>query len=897
MRIERWLHTLPLRFRSLFRRKDVEQELDDEIRDHIERQTAANVADGMSASAARTAALSEFGGIERRKEEVRETRGVSLFEHVVQDLNYALRGLRRSPGFAAAVVVTLALGIGANATLFGVIDRLLLRPPDYVREPDRVVRFYTFGKSSFRKEWFSNSLGDYAGFAAIRDRATSFEHVAGFLTRKVTLGRGAEAAQLQGTLVSANFFPLLGVRPVLGRFFADDEDRETASPTLVLSEEVWRTRFGGDSTVLGRLVKVQGTQYAVVGVAPRGFTGTELTRTDLWLPMHVAARDVLRGSQWQEEGGYWMEFVARLKPGATNARANAEASALLRQSRGAHLDIGDSLRVEVGSVIRARGPNPEPEVRTAKWLAAMSLVVLLIACANVANLLLARAVERRREIAVRVALGIGRGRLVAQLLGEGVLLAALGGLAALVVAYWSSVALRSFLLPNIVWTGWPVDTRTLGITASAALLTGLLTGLVPALQASHPDLVAGLKAGERSSGSRTHKTTRVSLLVAQAALSVVLLIGAGLFVRSLHNVQSLDLGVRADSVMIVSVDLKGIGYTRPQVAAFFEQAAERVQGLPIAERVSLASAYSFGGSVGSGVTIPGHDSLPALPSGGPYEFDVSPGYFSTLGTRVLRGREFSAVDGARGEPVVIVNQTMADLYWPGHDPVGACVKIDGHGDACARIVGVVANARRYSLNEERQLMFYAPLAQSDSTFAGSWRALLFRPRGDPLAAARAVREALQSLAANLPYVSVTPMSEALSPQVRPWRLGAVLFSVFGILALAVAALGLFSVVSFGVEQRRGELGIRMALGAEQGDVLRLVLREGALYAICGVAVGSLVSFALSPLAIPLLFGVSPRDPTVYGAVAGMLLLVALVASALPALRTTHVDPASVLRAE
>ena len=818
-----------------------------------------------------------------------------------RDVDHALRGLRRRPAFTVVAILTLALGVGANATMFGVVDRLLLRPPDHVRDPERVVRFYTTGRSALSRESHTTSLGDYAGFAAVRERGRSFERVAGFLAHDVTLSRGPQAQLVKGSLVTASLFPLLGVRPAFGRFFSEDEDRASAAPVVVLGHEIWRAHFGSDSAVIGRVIFVQGSPYTVVGVAPPGFTGVELGGTDVWLPLHVAAPSVLgmEGTSWQQMYGFWMEFVARLRPGVMPQAADAEATVLFRQSRPEHMlrQPGEEVSVRLGPLIRGRGPTPLAEVRTAKWLAAMSVVVLLVACANVANLLLARAVDRRREVAVRLALGASRGRLVKQLLTESVLLAALGGAAALAVAYWGASALRAVLLPDVDWTTPPVDPRVFAATAVVALGAGLLTGLVPALQASRPDLTAALKLGERSSGSAVHSAARVALLVVQAALSVMLLIGAGLFVRSLRNAQTTDLDMDAERALVAHLDLRGVGYTPPQVAAFYDRAADAVRGLPDVERVSLAASYPFGRGYGGWFEIPGRDSLPTLPSGGPYEYDVSPGYFATLGTPLLRGRDFTDADRAGAPPVVIVNETLARLYWPGSDAVGQCVLLSGPKDQCAQVVGVVANGRRFHIREDPQLMYYVPLAQSAGRHAGASRALVVRPRGDPLAAAQSVRSAIQGLAADLPFVQVSTFAQLVEPQLRPWRLGAAVFSAFGALALVVAAIGLYGVISFGVAQRRGEFGVRMALGATAADLLRMVLGEGVRYAAVGVALGLVASLASASLIASFLYEVSPRDGATYGAVALLLLAVAVVASVVPAWRVTRVDPASVLRAE
>jgi predicted permease len=820
-------------------------------------------------------------------------------DSLADDIRYALRGLRRRPVLSAAAILTLALGIGANATMFGVVDRLLVREPEHVRDPERVVRFYTVARSSFGAKAFTTSLGDYAGFAAMRDHGRAFERVAAYMSREMTLGRGVGARPVNATLVSANFFPLLGVAPALGRFFADDEDRNGAAPVAVLSASFWGTRFGSDSTILGQPIVVHGTPYTVVGVTPRGFTGVELGVSDVWLPLHVAAPSTFGSgeSDLQRIGGYWLQFFARLREGATREAASEEATALLRQSRMEGISTGTDLRIMLGPIIKERGPEASDDVRTAKWVAGMSLVVLLIACANVGNMLLARAIERRREIAVRVALGVTRGRLVALVMTEAILLALLGGLGAVMLSLWTTDLLRATLLPDVTWTTPPLDPRIVAVTLAITLATGLVAGIVPALRVSHTDLMTSLKIGERSEGSAGHTVVRRCLLVLQGALCVVLLVGAGLFVRSVDNLRRVNIGLDPDRAIVADVDLESAGYEPANVAAFFDRAAEAVSRLPSVERASIAAAYPFGSASGSSIEIPGRDSLPRLPSGGPYEYVVSPGFFATLGTRLLRGRDFTASDRAGAPNVIIINETMARTYWPGADPLGACVRLSD-GKSCTEVIGIVENLRRFdATREEPSLLFYTPLAQSEGRWAGRGRALVVRARGAAATTARDVRSAIQGVAPNLPFVDVGTFREVIEPQLRPWRLGAALFSTFGGLALLVGAIGLYGVINFGVLQRRAELAIRAAVGARPAAIVRSVIGEGALYMAIAVALGLTTSIALGRLLGSLLFEVSPHDIAVYSGVTVVTMTVAVLASSIPAWRAARVDPAEVLRAE
>jgi predicted permease len=822
-----------------------------------------------------------------------------MLASVLDDARYALRGFRRRPVLAASAVLTLTLGIGANATMAGVIDRLLVRPPDHVRDPDRVLRFYTTVRSTSSASSFTTALGDYAGFAAMRDHGSFFDHVAAYMTRDMTLDRGATALPVTASLVTGNFFRLLGAPTAIGRYFADDEDRAAAQPVAVLSHALWRSRFAGDPTILGRTILVHGSQYTVVGVAPARFTGVELDRTDVWLPLHVAAPSafVEHGTNLEKIGGFWLQFIARLRADATAEAASAEATALLRQSRGAEMSSSADLTALLGPVIKERGPAPSDLARTAKWAAGMSLIVLLIACANVANLLLARALERRREIAVRLALGSARRRLVMLLVPEALLLAIAGGTGAIVMSLWTTDALRATLLPDTTWTASPLEPRLLVATAMIALIAGIAAGLPPALRASRADLMSALKLGERSTGFASHHLARRTLLVLQGTLSVMLLVGAGMFVRSVDNFRETDLGLDAEKVLIVELDLENAGFARHDIAAFFDRAAEAVSRLPVVERASVAAANPFGTAYGGALSIPGRDSLPQLPSGGPYEYDVSPGYFATLGTRILRGRDFSASDRAGTAPVIIINETLARTYWPDENALGRCAVVHGSGKACAEIVGIVENVRRSHVREEPQLLFYAPLAQSAENFASSSRSLVLRARGDARVTVREARAAIQALAPDLPFVDVRSISDIIEPQLRPWRLGAVLFSTFGVLALLVGAIGLYGVINFGVLQRRTELAIRMALGARSATIMRMVLQEGILYMAIAVSIGLASSLALGKVLASLMYDVSPHDITVYFGVAFLAMTVAILASSIPAWRATRVDPATVLRAE
>lgn len=825
-----------------------------------------------------------------------------------QDLRYALRTLLRTPTLTVAAIVCLGLGIGANATTFGVVDRLFFQMPDHIQEPDRVVRVYVRRTSpSFGP--YTAGVGSYVRYLDLRDGVRGLEAIAAYHGVTTSLGRGVEAERISGVIVTASFFPLLGVQPALGRFFVADEDRVGAGQRLaVLGFEFWQRRFGGNAAVLGSVLQLGKNPYTVIGVAPRGFTGIGLEPADVWLPMSAADPDLGNWDLVRCTQCFWLDVVARLRPGVATAQVESEATVVFRRPNADRPRDDSSAVVLLGPVQAARGPTASASNKLALWLAVVSGIVLLIASANVANLLLARALQRRREIGVRLALGAGRGRLVRQLLTESLVLAGLGSAAALLLLLWAGPVLRAYLLPDNA-VGSTLESRTLAFTATVTLFTGLLAGLAPALHASVPDLTAALKAGEREA-ALGRSVTRHGLLVAQVALTLVLLTGAGLFIASLHSVRSLRLGLDPDRVLTTSVNLDQLGYERPAIDALYEQMRQRVLGLPGVTAASLAIGDPFGWSFAGNLRIPGRDSLPRTSMGGPYISAVTPEYFATLGTVVRRGRAFSTADVSGPQPVAVVNETMARLVWPREDPLGKCMLIGEHrargaGTAarqpapppCTTVVGVVEDSRRNAVLEDATMQYFIPLAQAERILWRSVTALLVRTAGPADDMVEPVRQTLQETSAELPYVNVRSVAARLEPELRPWRLGSLLFSMFGVLALALAAAGLYGVLAYTVTRRTHELGVRIALGAEASHVVRLVVGQGVRVAGLGVAIGAVVALLAGRAVASLLYGVSPHDPAVLGGAGFVLLAVAAVASYLPARRASRVDPMVALRTE
>ena len=894
---------MPARVRRLFRldlgRRRVEEETDAELRFHLEQRVQALIEAGRSPDDARAEALARFGPYAesraqlleaaRRREETLTM--LDRFDGFRQDVAYVARQLRRAPGFTLAVVLTFAFGIGANATMFAVIDQVLLRPPAHVVDPGRMMAVVAgiVGRD------FGQNTSNYPVYKAIRDHSQGWAFVAAEAKVDVPLGRGEGARSIGGLLVSANYFSMLGLRPAIGRFFREDEDAEPmGAPVAVLSHGFWQRQFAGSSRAIGSTLLLGDRQFTVIGIAPPRFTGLELAAPDVWIPITSGGALQPMGRTWAtNSGGTWLRIFARIRPDVPPERAAADAMRVAREAAPNAFFTGPKWQFRAVPIIAQRATEQGAGGRVMTLLGAMSLVVLLIACANVANLLLARALRRRREIAVRLALGVARGRLLALLLTESVLLALLGGAAALLVAYWGGTAVRRLLLDDLALDAPLVDGRVLAFTAVIALVVGLLTGLMPALQASGPSLASALKEGNREGGQRSR--ARRVLLVAQAALCFVLLAGAGVFVRSLTRLAAMPLGVDVDRVLIGSMDLQSVGRPQSDVDAIFTRALERVQAIPGVAHAAVAATVPFGWSFGAELAVPGPDSVRHTSS---MLNVISPDYFKTLGSRLLIGRDFQASDGAGASRVVIINQMLAANLWGRTSPIGRCIRLGSDTSPCAEVVGVVENVRRQSLFEDSTGFVYLPLGQARQRL--SRRQLIVRPAGNsPTRMIEPVRTAMQTAAPQLPYADVHLVADEpiVRQELRPTRLGASMFGVFGLLALALAALGIYAVVSYDVGQRTREMGVRLALGARELDVAGLVMRDGVRVIAFGAAIGIGAVLLGGKFVAPLLYQISPRDPLVIVAVATTLIGVAMTACLIPAWRAMRVDAAVALRSE
>lgn len=917
--------------RRLFRLPDTAErarrDVDDEIAWHLEQVTSELEATGLSREDARRRAEQQFGDVEGHRRalhaagsgHVTRQRSRDVLVELASDIRYAIRGLRRDPVFAIGAIVTLALGLAANATMFGVVDRLLLRPPPHVRDSKDLSLVY-FRSPRGSSTWWTQSGTSYPAFATLRDSSGMAARAAAWWITEGSLDRGTAASKVRVGLATGDFFSILGTRPALGRWFGPAEDTPaTTELPAVISHALWQGRFAGDPSIAGRTLRVDQRTYTIVGVAPAGFNGPVLRPVDLWVPMRAVARDYLGAEFETSQNFYWLKVIVERKPGLSLADAETRATRSHQlAARAAHK--GDSIaQVVLGSVVPARGAGVgraargvteqgqaglTAEAQVAAWLAGVAAIVLLVVCANLANLLLSRASRRRRETAVRLAMGVRRSRLVRQFLAETCLLAVAGGAAGLAFTWWGGALMRRTLLSQLAWDGATVDGRVLLFTLGACVVAVLVSGVAPALVASGQDLAASLRGSTQGGGHRRTRLQR-TLLVAQAALSVVLLTGAGLFVRSLRNVADLHLGYDAGRVLVANVDLSGSTIFAgaqddrardAEVNRFWREAEQEVRRLPGVASAAVAVTTPFASSWATEFHLPGRDSLPELGGDGPYVNAVGPDYLETMGTRLVRGRGFTAADARSAELVGIVNEVMAARLWPGESALGRCMKVGADTAPCTTVIGVMENAFRDNLRESETPQ-YLVLLDQPTWHETSMRSLFVRVTGDPARTTALVRERLQGLRPDLPYADVTTLSAIIEPEMQSWRLGAAMFGLFGAVALLVAAVGLYAVVAYDVSQRQHELGVRAALGARPRHLLGLVVRDGVMHAVVGVVAGILVAWGVGPLAGDMLFRVPPRDAGTYAVVAGVLLLAAIVASALPGRQASRVAPADVLRAD
>jgi predicted permease len=915
--------TLPSAVRRLFRlpasRSRLMREADEEMQFHLNMWMAEFRARGMSSADAEAAAHRRFGDESEYREysarratwKTRWQTAANWVEDVGQDVAYAWRGLRRSPGFTAAVVLVFALGLGANAALFSLLDRIFLSAPAGVDAPQEIRRlYYIQPQSPFRAFEPANGVlepMDYPEYAAIRDAAKSKVQFAAYWQPDSVDARIDNAVvAAMPSYVTQSYFRALRVRPSLGRFFTADEDRvDIVSPAAVISDALWHRAFAGESAVLGKQIRIADRTYSVVGVAPRGFTGIDLDRADLWLPLGALPPPPFWGSRpWYLGGFHVLRVIARVPSSTAEQRMTAIATVAYRHEQQSTGFRDTTSTVITGPIIAALGPSDrKQEVSISLRLAGVSLILLLIAVGNVANLLLLRGMRRRREIAIRRALGVSTARLCRLLITESLLLSTLGAAAALILGAWASTALRALLLPETHWSNDSHFAHVIAFTATVSIVVGTLAGMAPAFHASGLDVTSALKAGVRS-GLHRRVFTRSVLTMGQVALSVVLLVGAGLFVRSLRNVRAIDLGFDSDGLVTIHAGYRDLASSRAMGPAF-ESIAMEMSRVPGVRRIAMASGAPMQGSRSTRFFLPGRDSVPTIDGIPPLADLVSPEYFSTVGLRLVAGRRFESTDRAGMPPVAVVGRTMASVVWPGENPIGKCILTFTRTAPCTSVVGVVDDIHTDGVIEPRPFMhLYLPFAQNvqlDSLRFGArgiGRVILVRTRPGTEAAVK--KFALRVARERLPGVDVlraNDMAQVLAPKLRPWRLGATLFSILGVLAAVVAAVGMYSVIAYAVSQRAHEMSIRMALGARAQDILTLVAREGLRVIIVSIAIGIGAAVPLGRLVASLLYGVSTRDPVVLTGAAVLLGLMGLAAILTPALRAARSDPATALRAE
>lgn len=903
-----WLRVLAAKFRGTFHPDSVERDLGDELHTHLDMLAEEYVRRGMNAGEARRQAALRLGNDSRIHEEIRRQAGLPFLELLVQDLRFGLRMLRKSPGFAAIAVVTLALGIGANTAIFSVVNGVLLRPLPY-EDPGRLINLFNTAPSR-GLDYFGASPPD---FRTLRENNRTLAGVSALSTNSFNLTGTGQPERLRAAAVSVEYFKTLGVKPVIGRDFLSQEERWGSHRVVIVSDGFWRSHLGADSAIQGKTLRLDGEAYDVVGVMPRSFYTAEAPQ--FWVPMAFKPKD-----SFDSHNNYFLTMIGRLKPGVTPQQANVDLNSIMAsiakqfpENKGIGVDLQRLSDAWLGDV----------RLPLVVLLCAVSFV-LLIACVNLANLMLARSAARQKEIAIRSALGAGRWRLLRQFITESILLGLLGGALGLALAYFclNLLPLAKDLLPRmqqIQLDGW-----VLLFTFAVSVFTGLLFGLMPALDSSRARrLNETLKEGGRTSAVGPHAGARSGLVVAEVALSLVLLIASGLALKSFFRLMHVDTGFDPGHVLSFTVSLpESYGllnadptYTGapPRVAAFFDEALSRIEQLPGVRAAGAISALPLHGENWTKFFVPLDRPLPTSMDKVPtaqYRA-VSGHYFSAIGIRLLKGRLLNDHDQANTPLSVVINETMAKRFWPDGDPIGQTVLLTppeslippgeipaGFHPPRFTVVGLVADAHYGSLDKAPEPLVYASALQNDYSASPFFTV---RTDGDPMTLVNSIRGEMAQIDRDLPISHIMTMDEVMSQSVAQPRLEAILLAMFGALAMVLAAVGIYGVMSYTVTQRTSEIGIRMALGASRSAVLRMVIGQGVRLAAIGLAIGLTGGLVLAILAkrllAKLLFGVSTTDPATFILVAGLLALVALLACYVPARRATRVDPMVALRYE
>jgi len=877
------------RLAALFRRH-LEDDLDDELRSHLEMSIELNLRKGMPPAAARREALRSFGGLEQTKELYRDQRGLPMIETALQDLRFGLRMLRRSPGFSALVILCLTLGIGANAAVFSWIEGILFRPYPAVTHQEQLLAL----AGTARGESGHTALS-WPDFADLQRNCTLFD---AFFVSKImgtTLSIGDRAEVTTGSIVSANYFDAIGVHPILGRGFEPGEDvGRNAHPVTVISYQLWKGRFKGDPQIIGKTQRLNNVVHTVVGVTPEGFYGTFVGwAMQFWVPASMEETFESGGYKLEDRGARWIEAYVRLKPGVTRQQAQQEISAVAKRLEADYPDTNRGRGIMLWPLWQTPFNNAGTLLPTLEIMLAVVVFVLLIACANVGNLLLVKSFARRHEMTVRLAIGAGRGRLVKQLFTEGLILSALGAAGGLLVAHWCRHALV-LLFPArggvAMHLPGEIDWRVLALSAGVCLVTTLALGLVPAFQTGKIDLAGALKsdsAGVVGGGGRAW--VRSGLVVMQVSLSFVLLVGAGLLMQSLQKIRTTSPGFSTHGVLDTAVNLVSAGYDAPRAQTFQDELLDRVKALPGVESAVFArmTPLSYGSYSSTAIAVDGYQPPPEEQPIVEYN-EVGPDYFTTLGIPLVTGRQFTRADDEKTALVAVVNETMAAQYWRGRNPIGERVQVKGRW---MQVVGVAKDSKYQSVRETPKAFFYVPLRQNFSRGAG----LYIRTPLSPETMASALMREVHALDGNLALFEVITLQEQVDRSTSPQMVAVTLVGILGGLALLLAAIGIYGVMSYTVSQSTRELGLRMALGAGASNLLRLVLSRGLALTAGGVALGAAVALGFTRLLGSLLYKVSPRDPLAFGSAFVVMTIAALVACFLPAWRATRTDPARALR--
>ena len=897
MRPQKWFYTLPLRLRSVFRRERVERDLSDELQFHLDQKTQEYIAGGLTPDEARRKARREFGGIEQAKENCRDKRHVGFLETLLQDVRFGLRMLRKNPGFTAVAVLTLALGIGATTAVFSLVNAILLKPLPFPN-PDRIVLPELVSPPGV------NLGSEYFPWGQIQFRFLTrdshpFQAVAAFQNDSFNLTGAEEPAFLDGFRVSADFFAALGVSPALGRAFTADEDRPGHEYEVVLSDHLWREHFGADRGILGKAVRLNGSSYTVVGVMPAGFVFPRAEEmpssfnfpreSQLWVPLAIA--------EAPKGGPSELAVIGRLKADLTLQQAQAAMDLVTKHAEAKDPQWKGWFNTRIVPLTRQVVGDTQRPLQLI--LGAVGLV-LLIACSNVANLLLARSLGRRREFTLRAALGAGRTRLIRQLLTESLLIAISAGALSILLAKAGIYFVKTFGpadLPRLREVA--LDLPVFGFALCVSLAAGILFGLAPAIGATHENLADSLKEGsQRTGGSPTSPRLRNALLVSQVALALVLVISAGLLTRTFFRLLGINGGFNADRVLTFQLPLPELKYTdQAHIVAFYQNALERLRSIPGVVYAGIGETVPMSGEGESTVIrMPDHPPTSAKELHFANYTIISPGYLSSVGTPVLRGRDFLESDTADSLPVALVNVAMEKKYWPEQGALGKQVGPGSTRFPLLTIVGVVPDVRHISLREETVPEMYVVYTQKQ------WPSMLnlhvaLRTKADPVSMIASAREAIHSVDADLPLAKVSTLATLVDDSLSQPRFAMLLLASFGLLALVLASIGMYGVISYSVAQRTQELGIRMALGADRSHIFGMVLGQGVRLAGLGIAIGLLAALGITRVMAAFLFGVQPADPLTFGAVSILLVATALLACYLPARRATRIDPIVALRYE